>query len=502
MNHAYTIYPCHDMEPGCTAHDSRLLNREARSAPSGQSLVRNSDQHGQVLADPPQPTGSTAHASLQATAHELDHVRYTGHPIAQCSGTCSAKGQLGSMGPVTSPADHAVCGAEEPVPVLCRINEAVTLFNGTPLGRVLNERQLLRHRTHANQTFVAGDRHRHTVRIDVLRYVAWLVDRLHAGIDDHALDVVEKWNGRALVLTHVRELVDQNAAQVARFLSPLLVGVNSAGLKRRDLDHPVIVAGIQSVYQKACDLGRFDIILIDEVHLLPPDGEGMYQTFLRDAKAVNPSVRVIGLTATPFRLKDGAICGPDNILNHICFEVGVKELIRDGFLSPLISKAGKAKADTSGLHVRAGEFVAEEVERLCDADDLVRAACIEIVEQTRERKACLIFAAGVKHAEHVVAVLRTTHGLEVACIFGHTPDAERDRIIARFKRGELRYLVNVAVLTTGFDAPHVDCVALLRPTMSAGLYYQMCLDMDTEVLTRVGWRRCHEVARGDEVGAF
>lgn len=188
MNHAYTIYPCHDMEPGCAAHDSRLLNREARSAPSGQSLVRNSDQHGQVLADPPQPTGSTAHASLQATAHELDHVRYTGHPIAQCSGTCSAKGQLGSMGPVTSPADHAVCGAEEPVPVLCRINEAVTLFNGTPLGRVLNERQLLRHRTHANQTFVAGDRHRHTVRIDVLRYVAWLVDRLHAGIDDHPLD--------------------------------------------------------------------------------------------------------------------------------------------------------------------------------------------------------------------------------------------------------------------------------------------------------------------------
>jgi DNA repair protein RadD len=286
-------------------------------------------------------------------------------------------------------------------------------------------------------------------------------------------DVVERWNGRILVLTHVKELVDQNAGQAARFLSPLLVGVNSAGLKRRDLDHPVIIAGIQSVYQKACDLGRFDLVLIDEAHLIPPDGEGMYQTFLRDAQAVNPHLRVIGLTATPFRLKDGAICGPDNILNHVCYEVGVKELIRDGFLSPLISKAGKAKADTTGLHVRAGEFVAEEVERLCDVDDLVRAACSEIVEQTRERKACLLFAAGVTHAEHVAAVLREAHGLEVACIFGQTPDAERDRIIARFKRGELRYLVNVAVLTTGFDAPQVDCVALLRPTMSAGLYYQM-----------------------------
>ena len=77
-------------------------------------------------------------------------------------------------------------------------------------------------------------------------------------------DVVHRWNGRILVLTHVKELVDQNAGQAARFLSPLLVGVNSAGLKRRDLDHPVIIAGIQSVYQKACDLGRFDLVLIDE----------------------------------------------------------------------------------------------------------------------------------------------------------------------------------------------------------------------------------------------
>jgi len=151
----------------------------------------------------------------------------------------------------------------------------------------------------------------------------------------------------------------------------------------------------------------------------------------------------------------------------------VKELIRDGFLSPLISKAGKAKADTASLHVRGGEFVPDEVEHLMDADDLVRAACAEIVEQTRNRKACLVFAAGVDHAEHVATVLREAHGQEGACIFGHTPDGERDRLVARFKQGGLRYLVNVGVLTTGFDAPQVDCVALLRPTMSPGLYYQM-----------------------------
>jgi DNA repair protein RadD len=248
-------------------------------------------------------------------------------------------------------------------------------------------------------------------------------------------DAVQHWQGRVLVLTHVRELVEQNATQAGRFLNPLLVGVHSAGLKRRDIDHPVIVAGIQSVYQKAFDLGRFDLILIDEVHLLPPDGEGMYQTFLKDARVVNPKVRVIGLTATPFRLKDGPICAPGNILNHICFEVGVKELIRDGFLSPLISKAGVAKANTAGLHERGGEFVADEVERLMDDGDLVKAACAEIAAHTKDRKACIVFAAGITHAEHVAEALRAATGCEVACIFGHTPDGERDRIIAGSRPG-------------------------------------------------------------------
>ncbi|MBA3936221.1 MAG: DEAD/DEAH box helicase family protein [Planctomycetes bacterium] len=286
-------------------------------------------------------------------------------------------------------------------------------------------------------------------------------------------DVVERWNGRILVLTHVKELVDQNATQASRFLSPLLVGVHSAGLQRRDLDHPVIVASIQSVYQKAFDLGRFDVVLVDEAHLLPPDGEGMYQTFLRDARQVNPRLRLVGLTATPFRLKDGPICGPENLLQRVCYDIGVKELIRDGFLSPLISKAGKASADTSRLHVRAGEFVPDEVESLMNEDALVHSACAEIIEQTRARRSCLIFAAGVAHAGHVVSTLREASGVEAACILGSTAIAERDRLVGQFKRGDVRYLVNVAVLTTGFDAPQVDCVTLLRPTLSPGLYYQM-----------------------------
>jgi DNA repair protein RadD len=250
-------------------------------------------------------------------------------------------------------------------------------------------------------------------------------------------------------------------------------GIYSAGLKRRDIRHSVIVAGIQSVYKRACELDAFNLVMVDEAHLIPLEGDGMYRQFLAEAKVINPELRIIGFTATPFRLKTGPICTPDGFLNHICYEVGVRELIRDGFLCPLISKAGKAKADITSLHVRAGEFVADEVETLMDQEALVASACAEIVERTASRNACLIFASGVQHGQHIVEVLARDHGIECGFVCGETPTAERDATLGRFKAGELKYLCNVNVLTTGFDAPHIDCVALVRPTMSPGLYYQM-----------------------------
>ena len=294
-------------------------------------------------------------------------------------------------------------------------------------------------------------------------------------------DAVMTWNGRVLVLAHVKELLQQAADKLRAICPEVDFGVYSAGLKRRDTEHSVIVAGIQSVYKRACELDAFDLIIVDEAHLIPPQGEGTYRTFLHETKVVNPMVRTIGLTATPFRLKSGMICGPDNILNSVCYEIGVKELIRDGYLCPLVTKAGAQKVDTGNLHVRAGEFVADEVEGLMDTDELVEAACQEIVEYTQDRNSVLIFASGIKHAQHIQRVLQEEHNVECGFVCGKTPANERDELLARF-RGDasnglfpqepLRYLVNVNVLTTGFDAPNIDCVALLRPTASPGLYYQ------------------------------
>lgn len=287
-------------------------------------------------------------------------------------------------------------------------------------------------------------------------------------------DAVLQWGGRVLVAAHVKELLKQNAAHIKRDCPELAgaIGVYSASLKSRDTDHPIIVAGIQSIYKKACELGRFDLILIDEAHMIPDEGDGMYRKFLAEAKIVNPNVRIIGFTATPYRMKSGYICEPNNILNAICYEIGVKQLIDEGFLCRLISKAGNAEADLSGVHIQAGEFMATELEEVMNQDALVIAACKEIIDCTWDRQAVIIFASGVAHGKHIAEVI-ASHGQSVGAVFGETESKERDQTLADFESGRFKFLVNVAVLTTGFDSPRIDCVALLRPTMSPGLFYQM-----------------------------
>jgi DNA repair protein RadD len=129
-------------------------------------------------------------------------------------------------------------------------------------------------------------------------------------------DAVGPWNGRVVILAHVKELLEQAADKLRQIAPDVPVGIYSAGLKRKDLGYAVTIAGIQSIYQRACDLGPVDLLIVDEAHLIPPDGEGMYRQFIADAKVVNPHARVIGLTATPYRMKSGSICGPSRRTGH------------------------------------------------------------------------------------------------------------------------------------------------------------------------------------------
>lgn len=284
------------------------------------------------------------------------------------------------------------------------------------------------------------------------------------------------WGGKAIILAHVKELVEQNYQEIKRLAPELPVGIYSAGLGSRDTGYSVTVAGIQSVWKKAEEIGRADVILIDEAHRIPTEGEGQYRTFLEASKKLNPNVRLIGLTATPYRTGTGLIYGPGQLFEKVYYEIPVRKLIMEGYLCPLISKSSEAKADVGKVSVRAGEFVQEELQsELLKQEDKMILACTEIFQKSEKRRSVLVFTAGVKHGKLIAQMLRELEGKSdiVREVYGDTPDRERDFVVREFREHRVKYLVNVEVLTTGFNAPGVDVIAILRPTLSPGLHYQM-----------------------------
>ncbi len=276
-----------------------------------------------------------------------------------------------------------------------------------------------------------------------------------------------------LMLTHVRELVQQNADELRGLWPEAPVGIYSAGLGLRQV-RPITFGGIQSLYDQAPKLGHVDLVLVDEAHLVPAAGEGMYRTLLADLQKVNPLVKVIGFTATPFRTDSGRLTDEGGIFTDVAYDIDLLMLVRDGFLSRLISSPVKDEGviDTTGVHVRAGEFVQSELEQA--AMGVVEPALREVVRFGATRKSWLIFASGVDHGFEVAAKLGDLFKIDARMIEGGTPKEQRDEITSDFKAGKLRALVNANVLTTGFNAPNVDLIVLLRATKSPGLMVQMC----------------------------
>jgi DNA repair protein RadD len=278
---------------------------------------------------------------------------------------------------------------------------------------------------------------------------------------------------RALILAHRKELIQQNVRAVASVMPLGQIGIYSAGLKRRDTTSPIIVAGIQSIARKPYDLGAFDVILIDEAHLVPTEDDTLYRKFIDAARLQNPHVRFVGLTATPYRLGHGLLHrGKGALFTDIAYDATVKSLIADGYLCPLISKATLTQLDTTGVATRGGEFVPGALEAAVDKDDTTAAAVLEMCGLFAGRNKWLIFCAGVKHAQHVADALLAA-GISAAAVHGEMPAEDRRRTLDDFKAGAIRAITSMDVLTTGYDEPGIDAIALLRPTKSTGLYVQM-----------------------------
>lgn len=275
---------------------------------------------------------------------------------------------------------------------------------------------------------------------------------------------------RFVILSHRKEILQQNAQKLVQAWPGVPLGIFSAGLGQKKVNR-VTFSGIQSAYKKADRFGHIDLAIIDEAHLINArKDDTQYMTFLDGLRKQNPHLRLVGFTATPFRLKTGLLFGPDELFSDVAYDIPILRLIEEGFLSPLLSKAGLSQADLSAVRIKAGEYVEKDS---AEALDRVTAGAVqEIVTLGAERKSWLVFCCNLDHVSHVAAALQQK-GISVRTVTGKTPKEERTSNLEDFKAGKYRALINCDVLTTGFDAPNVDLIALLRPTQSPGLYVQM-----------------------------
>lgn len=278
---------------------------------------------------------------------------------------------------------------------------------------------------------------------------------------------------RIVVAVHVKELVLQNFQKLMAVWRDAPAGIYSAGLNKRQHRAQILFCSIQSVYNKAPIIGHVDLLISDESHLIPRKGDGMWRTFEQELKAINPHIRKLGMTATPFRLDTGLIIQGDKPqFDGICYEYSVADAITDGWLSEIVSAPVKTHLKTDGVKKRGNEFIAGELEKAVDLDHLTAACCNEIIELGENRKSWLIFASGNTHARHIHEYLQSKKSIGHV-VTQETNKEERARAITQLVDGQCRYIVNNQILTTGFDCPRLDLIACLRPTQSAGLWVQM-----------------------------
>lgn len=279
---------------------------------------------------------------------------------------------------------------------------------------------------------------------------------------------------RVMVLTHVKELLEQGAEGLLRMYPEADFAFYSASVGQKRLDKPITFAGIQSIYQRAYDMVPApDLVIVDEAHMIPKNSETRYGKFLADLKVCNPKVKMIGLTATPYRLDSGYLHkGKGALFDGIAYDIPVGMLMDEGYLAPVISKGGAKKIDLTNVGKRGGEFIERDLAIAASDPELVKSTVQEIVEYGHDRKAWLIFASGLGHAAMLKEEMEV-HEISVDVVSGDDPSKIRDQKIAAFKSGRTRALINCGVLTTGFDHPAVDLVAMVRATESTGLYIQI-----------------------------
>ncbi|GAL34147.1 ATP-dependent RNA helicase YejH [Vibrio maritimus] len=287
--------------------------------------------------------------------------------------------------------------------------------------------------------------------------------------------------GRVLVLAHVKELVEQNHAKYEGY--GLKGSIFSAGLGRKETSEQVVFASVQSVVRNLdAFANQFSLLVIDECHRVPETKTSSYQKVISHLCEINPGIKILGLTATPYRLGVGWIYQYHTKgLVRSMSRVSLKTVFLNSrfstfwmkFLTPAkLIDAPVLSYDFSQLKPTSmGKYKESEMDLVIEQSKRATPQIVEqIIRYSEDKQGVMIFAATVRHAQEILSLLPEEAS---QIVIGDTPTPERDDIINRFKQRDIKFLVNVSVLTTGFDAPHVDLIAILRPTESVSLYQQI-----------------------------
>ncbi len=293
-------------------------------------------------------------------------------------------------------------------------------------------------------------------------------------------DTIRKWHTqspwvRGCVLAHRKELVVQNAEKLHIAYPDGDIGIFSAGLGKRDYDSQILFASIDSIYKRSGEFQPFDFLFVDEAHRIPPAGEGKYRTFIKGCQRFNKELRTIGWTATAYRMGCGEICHKNHILNEVCYKAEVTDLISQGYLCNLRSKVGSVQPKLQDVRRNSGgDYVLKSLAAATNRQAIVSAAIAEAAQiiKAESRRSVIFFCVDIEHC-HLVSKELRKHDIHAPFLTSKIRREDRDRLIRDFRDRRIHAVCNVGILTEGFDVSHIDCIVLLRPTLSPGLYYQM-----------------------------
>lgn len=291
------------------------------------------------------------------------------------------------------------------------------------------------------------------------RLFSSLLKDIQVYANDHEIEV------NCLVMVHRMELVDQIVKELNKSYG-LVSGIIQAGYKQEP-ELNIQVASVQTLSRRLeiWKQKEFDIVIVDEAHHVPAES---YRTILKSF----PRAKVLGVTATPYRLSGE---GFTDIFEELIISPSVKQFIEKGILSGYDYYSVRQNSDIqreldSVKTLQNGDYTDADMSRICD-NDHIRAQIVETYQKYAPGKKGIIYTINKKHNCNLCEDFNRV-GIRTVAIDSSTPKDVRNGYIDAFKAGEIDIICNVNIFSEGFDCPDIEFIQLARPTQSLSMYLQ------------------------------